>query len=62
MNRLCKEKHKRRRRAVEISRSSLLDRSTQKDEMEIDDVTCIFTRGTTVKKGSRMEPRPHEQR
>ena len=40
----------------------LLDRSTQKDEMENGDVNCMFTRGTMVKKGSRMEPRPHEQR
>ena len=40
----------------------LLDRSTQKDEMEICDVNCMFSRGTMVNKGSRMEPRPHEQR
>ena len=36
---------------AEVSRRSLLDRSTQKDEMEIGDVHCIFTRRTMVKQG-----------
>ena len=62
MDRLLKEKHKRNRRANEVSRSSSLDRSTQKDEMEIDDVNCIVTRRTMVKKGTRMEQRPYGQR
>ena len=60
--RSTKKEAEERMKSAEVSRRSLLDRRTQKDEMEIGDVHCIFTRRTMVKQGSRMEPRPCEQR
>ena len=61
MDRLVKEKHKRSRRANEITRSSWLDRSTQKDEMKIGDVNCMFTRGTQSVKRNRSVGRPRKR-